>query len=61
MSIWLPKGPIQRTKKESGTSIHFIGIDQFVRAQRKISGITPSPSRKKQNDGRKIQEIIQNP
>ncbi len=47
MSIWLPKSPIQRTKKESGTSIHFIGIGQFVHAQRKISGITPSSSRKK--------------
>ena len=47
MSIWLPKGPIQRTKKESGTSIHFIGIGQFVHAQRKISGITPPSSRKK--------------
>ena len=39
MSIWLPKSPIQRTKKESGTSIHFIGIGQFVHAQRKISGM----------------------
>ena len=47
MSIWLPKSPIQRTKKESGTSIHFIGIGQFVHAQRKISGITPPSSHKK--------------
>ena len=40
MSIWLPKGPIQRTKKESDASIHFIGNGQFVHAQRKISGKT---------------------
>ena len=47
MSIWLQKGPVQRIRKESGTSIHFIGISQSVHAQRKIIEITPSLSRKK--------------
>ena len=47
MSIWLQKDPIQRTRKEPGTGIHFIGISQSVHAQRRIRGITPSLSRKK--------------
>ena len=42
MSIWLQTGQIQRTRKKPGISIHFVGINQSVHAQRKIRRITSS-------------------